>query len=101
MGDFDKDRRHEDKELKAQLAELRADFSELREDFSGLQSNLEKVMTKQDAQTAATSALVEAWNTGTGVVKFVKWLAGLVGAVGVILAIFHADTDAMIKSIFK
>jgi roadblock/LC7 domain-containing protein len=84
----------EDIEIKGQIAELRADVADLKD-------QLEVVMQNQDAQTQATAALVEAWNTGTGVVKFVKWLAGLVGAVGVILAASHADFGALAKTFTK
>ncbi len=94
MGDFERDRRNGDPELRAQLEELRADFSELKE-------QIEAVMQKQDAQTAATAALVEAWQTGTGVVKFIKWLASVSGALATLWAITHADMDAMLKAIFK
>lgn len=94
MGELDRERRMGDREMAAQLGELRADISDLKEQIDALAQ-------AESAQTAATAELVEAWNTGTGVVKFVKWLASVIGALGVLWAVFHADTETLIKSIFK
>jgi hypothetical protein len=44
---------------------------------------LKKAMTKLEGQVAG---LLEAWNTATGLVKFVKWAATLAAAVGILWA---------------
>lgn len=90
MGDFDKDRRQNDVDIAGivlQIAEIRADISELKEG--------------QEAQANATAALIEAWNTGTGLVKFIKWLAGVSISIATIWAAFHFDFNAMVDNVLQ
>jgi hypothetical protein len=44
----------------------------------------ERLESKVDDLTASTKALVEAWQTATGVVKFVKYLSTFIAAVGTV-----------------
>lgn len=53
-----------------QFATLQAELEELREDVKDL--------------TKSTKALVEAWNTATNVVKFVKVLATIMAALSAV-----------------
>jgi len=103
MGDFGRehDRRLNDFDIATQLAELRADVADLAASQVELAAAQEKLAASQDAQAKATAALVEAWNTGTGLVKFVKWLASFAGACATIWAVTHADLATLAKSIFK
>lgn len=86
------DRRQNSREVEAQIAELRADISDLNE-------KLESVIEKQDAQAEATGALVEAWNTGTGLVKFIKWAAVLSGSIATLAAVWHAGFSAFFDTV--
>jgi hypothetical protein len=56
------------------IAALEEQVRELRDDVEDL--------------ARSTKALVDAWNTATGMVKFVKLLATLVAAVGAIYVFF-------------
>lgn len=55
------------------------------EEFSDKLDAMNQKIDKRDAQL---EDLVSAWNTGKGLVAFVKWVAGVVGAVGVIWLAF-------------
>jgi hypothetical protein len=103
MGDFDRehDRRVNDFNIATRLAELRADVSDLAASQVELAAAQERLSVSQEAQANATAALVDAWNTGTGLVKFVKWLASFAGACATIWAVTHADLATMAKSIFR
>jgi hypothetical protein len=59
--------------LRNEMAALKAELDELRTDIKGL---------------------VEAWRTANGVVAFVKWLAGISTAVGVVWAAFKFKIGA-------
>lgn len=57
------------------------------------QAEFARLEQKVDELTESTKALVEAWRTANGVVKFVKWVSTFVAAVGVIwLFITHGFT---------
>lgn len=90
----EQDRRQNSREIETQLAEL-------REDFSDLKQQIDDISEKQDAQANATAALVEAWNTGTGLVKFIKWAAVLSGSVATLTAVWHADFAAFFSALHK
>jgi hypothetical protein len=51
-----------------------------------LRRDLEELTEKVDALTSQVHDLVAAWNTATYIVAFVKWLAGLAAAIGIIIA---------------
>lgn len=55
-----------------EIALLRKDMDEMKSDMKELKAEMKN--------------LLEAWNTATGLVKFVKWVAGLATAIGVIYA---------------
>lgn len=59
--------------LRNEMAALKTELDELRTDIKGL---------------------VEAWRTASGVVAFVKWLAGISTAVGVLWAAFKFKIGA-------
>jgi len=94
----EQERRHNDTETRVQIAELRADVSDLSEKIEGIIEQQAAIILRQDTQTNATAALVEAWNTGTGVVKFIKWAAGVSAAVVTLSAVWHADFAALIHA---
>lgn len=49
-----------------------------------LQKEIIDLTDKVEALTTQVSGLVDAWKTASGVVGFIKWLSGLVVAVGII-----------------
>lgn len=53
---------------------LRKDVRELTERIQSLEKSV--------------AGLVEAWNTASGVVKFVKWMASIATAIGILIAAF-------------
>lgn len=53
-----------------------------------LRGEVAALRTEVEHLTEQVSGLVEAWNTATGVVKFIKWLAGVATAVGVVVTAF-------------
>lgn len=63
-----------DKEI--ELALLRHDVQELK-----------VVVEKQGEQL---NDLLDAWNTANGLVKFIKWMAGLATAAGMLFSFFHS-----------
>ena len=54
------------------------------EDRPVTMAEFRRLEEKFDEMNSSTKALVEAWNTATGVVKFVKLLSTLIAAVGAI-----------------
>lgn len=52
-----------------------------------MRHDLEALNEKVDALTAQVHNLVTAWNTANNIVAFVKWLAGIATAIGVITAV--------------
>lgn len=62
-------------EREVELALLRKDVQDLKQVV--------------EAQGKQLESLLEAWNTATGMVKFVKWLAGVAAAAGVLVGFFH------------
>jgi hypothetical protein len=58
-----------------------------------LQSQLERLRAEVGELSKSTKALVDAWNTATGMVKFVKLLSTVVAAIGAIyLFVKHGFT---------
>ena len=53
-----------------------------------IRADLEAVQAELKAVREERKDLLEAWNTATGVVRFVKWLSTLVAAIAVITAAF-------------
>lgn len=51
-----------------------------------LRRDMEQMSEQVAALTAQVHDLVSAWNTANNVVAFVKWIAGLAAAVGVVVA---------------
>lgn len=51
-----------------------------------LRKDVELLTAKVDKLSHDVEQLVAAWNTATYIVVFVKWVAGLAAAVGVIMA---------------
>lgn len=57
-----------------EIALLRQDMDEMKADMKELKGQVKE--------------LLEAWNTASGLVRFVKWLAGLAAAIGILWAYF-------------
>jgi len=55
-----------------ELALLRQDIEEVKRDMKELK--------------AEVKSLLEAWNTATGLLKFIKWSATMIAAAGVLIA---------------
>ena len=49
-----------------------------------LQKELVDLTDKVDTLSDKVSGLLDAWNTASGVVSFIKWLSGVIVAVGII-----------------
>ena len=58
----------------------------IRADLEALQSELKAVRKE-------LKGLLDAWNTATGVVRFVKWLSTLVTAGAIIFAAFRGFSE--------
>jgi hypothetical protein len=54
-----------------------------------LQKELVDLKDEVHALSKEVSGLVDAWKTASGVVSFIKWLAGVVTAFGIIWAAFR------------
>lgn len=80
-------------EISAQLAELRADIADLAEAQEFQAKALE-------TQATAVSGLLDAWTTATGLVRFIKWLAGVAAALATLRAIAASDLDIFLHKIF-
>ena len=59
-----------------------------------LQKELVDLKDEVHALSKEVSGLVDAWKTASGVVAFIKWLAGVVTAVGIIWAAFKIKVGA-------
>ena len=57
-----------------------------------IRADLEAVQSELKAVRKELKDLLEAWNTATGVVRFVKWLSTLVAAIAVITAVIRSFT---------
>lgn len=51
-----------------------------------IRADLEKVQEELKAVRKELKELLEAWNTATGMVRFVKWLSTLMAALAVVYA---------------
>lgn len=59
-----------------------------------LRHEIAALENKVDQLSADVKGLVEAWQTASGVVAFVKWLAGAVTAIGILWAAFKLKIGA-------
>jgi len=64
-------------DMALQMAMMRRDFEELSEK---VYRNECAILGALDRQSKSLEGLVDAWNNGTGFVKFVKWFAPVVVA---------------------
>lgn len=64
----------------------------MRLDISMLQRDVEDLRAVIEANTKQMQELVQAWQTATGFVSFVKWLAGFVTACAIVFAAFKGQT---------
>lgn len=53
-----------------------------------LQKEIVDLTQKVEDLSTAVSGLVDAWKTASGVVGFIKWLSGVIVAVGIIWTAF-------------
>jgi len=65
---------NERRQSDVEMALLRQDMDEMKESMRELKTQVQ--------------GLLDAWNTATGLVRFVKWTAGLVTACAVIWTVF-------------
>ena len=59
-----------------------------------LQKELVDLKDEVHALSKEVSGLVDAWKTASGVVAFIKWLSGVIAAVGIIWAAFKVKVGA-------
>ena len=90
------ERRVGQSEIEAQLTELRRDCSDLQESIAERMDSIDQRML---AMESGISGLLEAWNTGRGVVSFIKWSAGLAAAIATLTACYTADLQALVHAI--
>lgn len=57
-----------------------------------LQKELMDLTDKVDTLSKDVAGLLEMWRTASGVVGFIKWLSGLVVAVGILWTAFKVKT---------
>jgi hypothetical protein len=57
-----------------------------------LQKELVDLTDKVDTLSKDVAGLLEMWRTASGVVGFIKWLSGLVVAVGILWTAFKVKT---------
>lgn len=62
---------------------------EAQAQIRALQGQVELLEEKLDKLTDSVDELVKAWTTAKGMTTFVKWLASLASAAGVIYALLH------------
>lgn len=67
----------------------RRSYSELEDKIDSLENKVAGMEVKIDTLTKSVEDLVLAWNTAKGITGFVKWLAGISTAIGVLYALFH------------
>lgn len=77
-------------DMTLQMALMRRDLEELSEKVD---RNESAVLGALDRQSKSLEGLVDAWNNGTGLVKFVKWFAPIAVAV---ISLWH-----LVKEFFK
>ena len=70
-------------DMALQMALMRRDFEELSEKVD---RNECAVLGALDRQSKSLEGLVEAWNNGTGFVKFMKWFAPVAAAC---ISVYH------------
>jgi len=59
-----------------------------------LQKELIDLTDKVDTLSKEVAGLVDAWKTASGVVGFIKWLSGVIVAVGIIWTAFKIKVGA-------
>jgi hypothetical protein len=76
----------DESDIKLALLEeqLRAHISQEEKDFSDLRREIKEIKESVDD-------LVSAWRAAGNVASFVKWLAGIAAALGVIWGFFHGN----------
>lgn len=57
-----------------------------------LQKELVDLTDKVDTLSKDVAGLLEMWRTASGVVGFIKWLSGLIVAIGIIWTAFKVKT---------
>lgn len=63
--------------------------SDLQDQVEALENKVVSLEYKIDSMSQSITELVAAWNTAKGMTTFVKWLASLGTAGGVLYALFH------------
>lgn len=67
----------------------RRSYTDLENKIDSLEDKVAGMEVKIDTLTSSVEDLVLAWNTAKGITGFVKWLAGISTALGVLYALFH------------
>lgn len=68
--------------------ERRADHGVLQKVLEEFSDKLDAMNDKIDKRDAQIEGMISAWNTGKGLVAFVKWFASVILAAGVIWGAF-------------
>lgn len=76
--------------MATEMERLRADIEAIQKDLKSLRVEIKEEVTEVHQEIkenikglrSEIKDLLDAWNTATGVLKFMRWLAGLITAVG-------------------
>ena len=77
-------------DMSMQIAMLKRDFEDLKENVMRSET---VIVTSLDNQAKSIEGLVEAWNNGTGFIKFIKWSAPIIVTC---ISVYH-----IVKEFFK
>lgn len=72
-----------EKSMLVEMELLRRDLLDVKQAVASRDKSLDEL-------TESVSGLVEAWNTGTGMVTFIKWLSTAIAAISLV---WHAVKD--------
>lgn len=75
-------------DLEAIQTDLKSLRAEIKEEDTNVHQEIQEIQENIKGLRSEIKDLLDAWNTATGVLKFMRWLAGLVTAIGGSYAIY-------------
>lgn len=82
-----------DRAVTDEIHSLRVDFDAMKSQLDAGAIRFQRIESKVDEGNAATKDLVDAWRTATGVVRFMKFLAGFATAMAALWALVKLIWD--------